>query len=270
MMLCMALDTGRREISGKTKALSGAGLAVVAVAAVAGGLWFDSARSTDVPVDGTSQLDSPRDTAAPGFLEVPRPANNAPMFVTFLGDSITNSWGASTFWQGFRPQLTNEWAQNGRIDPVVTAVSGATLNEVAQVANIPAKSNLVVIELGTTDNGDVKTPPAVFRDQYKALIERVRTTAPDAAIVCLGTWRSQKEGLELDSIIAGECGVENAKYLTLRDLYSDTTNRGPEGRPIYLGGGVGDSFHPNDAGYAAIKQRIADYVQIVDVSDTHS
>lgn len=264
MMVDMAWNRGQRDRSRKAQASIGAGLAAAVVAAVAGGLWYDSARTSDVPTDTASLLASLNQNGAPGVLMVPRPANNAPMFVTFLGDSISNSWGASTFEQGYRPLLTSEWEQSGRIDPVVTAVSGATLDEVAQVANIPAESSLVVIELGTNDNGDVKTPPVVFREQYKALIERVRTTAPNSAILCLGTWRSQKDGTELDSIIAAECGGDNAKYLTLRDLYSDQANRGPEGRPIYLGGGVGDNFHPNDAGYAAIKDRIANYVDIGD------
>jgi lysophospholipase L1-like esterase len=107
----------------------------------------------------------------------------------------------------------------------------------------------------------VKTPPDGFRAQYRALIERIHQTAPAASVLCVGTWRSSKDGQELDSIIYDECQGENAKMVSLTDLYEWTDSRGPVGRPIYLGGGVGDNFHPNDAGYSAITKRIVESVQ---------
>ncbi|MCZ4551799.1 hypothetical protein [Gordonia rubripertincta] len=80
--------------------------------------------------------------------------------------------------------------------------------------------------------------------------------------MCVGTWRTEKEGAELDSIINNACYDDNAGFLSLRSIYEQNANRGRPGREVFIGGS--DNFHPNDNGHAAITQRIADNVRLVD------
>ncbi|MCZ4551798.1 SGNH/GDSL hydrolase family protein [Gordonia rubripertincta] len=155
---------GRRK--GNSKRNWGISFIVVAALVIGGGFWYDSTRVDDSTVTAQPQ-------GSPGELEsdtldVPRTPKSGPTFVTFLGDSITDGWGASVYEKSYRALLVDEWRTSGRVDPVVTAIAGATLSEVAAKANIPDKSSLVIIELGTNAAARPRPPPA----------SSARTTAP--------------------------------------------------------------------------------------------
>lgn len=238
------------------------GLVVIAVAAlVFAGYAGVVSLSRDDSTDYVS-VDVPEE-ASSGLLEVPRPSVR-PLVVTTLGDSLTDSWGATTIEQGFAPQLIRQWSEGGPVDSNVTAIAGAPLREVAEAAAVIPPSDLVIIELGTNDNGDRKTPRVDFKAQYTDLIARVRASTPDAALVCLSTWRNSADGSALNAIIRDVCQGDRTKFLTVTDIYSRPESRGPQGRTDYIGDpGGGDNFHPNDAGHTAIKDRIADNVEFV-------
>ncbi|WP_169914640.1 SGNH/GDSL hydrolase family protein [Rhodococcoides yunnanense] len=211
----------------------------------------------------------PRDEAIGGIplqfagpLQVLRAPDGQPTTVTFIGDSISNGWAATTYEDSYIPKTIATWNSGGPTVAKVDAVSGKKLWEVGKYAAIDPASQLVVIELGTNDVrfGD-ETEPSEFRRQYGALVRRVKSEAPDAAIVCLGTWRPSSKAREYDGQIAAACDADKSRFLKLTDIYENTNSRGPSGRPVFLSNdGTGDNFHPNDLGYTAIMQRITDSV----------
>lgn len=241
------------------KVLLACALAVVTLVLVAGGLHYDNSRSADAREIATTDTTSPN----PGYLGPPRATlewpTDAPLFVGFLGDSLTAGYNASTPERGYRSLLMAGLARYGPVAESGTWIPGARLQKVANLAPPLGDANrLIVIELGTNDAADPPTPIEDFRNQYRDLLTRTRHSAPNTPVICLGTWlgpdsQGSTLGVDLDKAIRSECLDRGGIYLRLDALFSAVANRGPAGVPAVGDNNVSDIFHPNDAGH----QRIA-------------
>lgn len=186
-------------------------------------------------------------TSTSGLLRIPRDAKgNARVLVT--GDSLAAGFFASTEAQGFSSLVTGAL---GRVTPTTVSRAHQTLSTVAGVTEVPPDLDLAVIELGTNDVG-IPTPLADFEAQYGDLLGRIRTSSPDAALVCLGTWTA--DGAAYDETIARVCAANAGRYVSLAGLFALPELHGPGGRDTFAG--PGDDFHPNDAGHRAIADAV--------------
>lgn len=182
-----------------------------------------------------------------GPLTVPR-GDDGVATVLVSGDSLSAAFFASTPEQGFVTLVADDL---GPVEITEAAQAHQTLTTVAAITDVPANVDLAIVELGTNDVGE-QTPLADFDAQYGGLLDRIRSSSPDAAIVCLGTWTGW--GGDYDSLIERACVGHGGRYVALGGLFRDTANRGPEGRETFLG--AGDDFHPNDAGHRAIADAV--------------
>jgi lysophospholipase L1-like esterase len=132
-----------------------------------------------------------------------------------------------------------------------------TLTTVSRVTDVPADLDLAVVELGTNDIA-VPTPIKDFEDQYAALLGKIHSTSPKAAIVCVSTWSAS--GRAYDDVISKACGAVTGRYVSVAALNSNAANHGPAG--VETESGASDTFHPNDAGHQAIAKSITDALGI--------
>lgn len=228
--------------------------AFLAVAAVAGASMYWVIQDREAPTNYTSSYAPQTESDVVQAASVTRPTTG-PLTVMFIGDSITRGSGASAEPEIFQAKVTRSLSESGPVTPIVSAIGGARLQTVADATTISPDTDLAIIELGTNDSGDDPTPLNVFRDQYAALLQKVRASAPEASILCLGVWR--RDGANFDGIIRSECNKAGGYSTILRDIVSNPATRGPNGRPVYgAASGIGDNFHPNDVGYTAIADRI--------------
>ncbi|HEY7342838.1 MAG TPA: SGNH/GDSL hydrolase family protein [Ktedonobacterales bacterium] len=115
----------------------------------------------------------------------------------------------------------------------------------------PADAQDAVIELGTNDVFASGETLVQFRTAYDYILTRVRHDAPQAKIVCLGTWRTPAQGGRFDAIIRSDCAsLVGGSYVALSHFYLNAHYRGPAG--IVTAFGTSDDFHPNNAGHQAI------------------
>ncbi len=207
-----------------------------------------TASPTRTPTPSRSPTATPTPTpTTPGLLRIPSDAaGNARVLIT--GDSLAAGFFASTEAQGFSSLVAGAL---GRVTPTTVSRAHETLSTVAGVTEVPADLDLAVVELGTNDVG-IPTPLADFEAQYAELVGRIRTSSPDAAIVCAGTWTA--DGAAYDAIIAGVCTANAGRYVSLADLFAMPDMHGPAGRDTFAG--AGDDFHPNDAGHRAIADAV--------------
>jgi lysophospholipase L1-like esterase len=168
--------------------------------------------------------------------------------VLVSGDSLAGAFFASSPERGFVSLVSDAL---GPVQITEAAQAHQTLTTVAAITDVPSDVDLAIVELGTNDVGE-HTPLHDFDAQYGALLDRIRVSSPEAAIVCLGTWTGW--GGDYDQAIESACVGHSGRYVPLGGLFRDTANRGPEGRATFLG--VGDDFHPNDLGHRAIADAI--------------
>lgn len=182
--------------------------------------------------------------------------------LAFVGDSLTAGYFASDTPYGY-PVLTAQasgmsyWvgAQYG-----VTAVyTAATMQASPKTKAVPGDALYVVVELGTNDvvaSGETLTD---FETAYGYILSRVHRDAPQALVVCLSTWRDPtagaiRSGYAYNNAIASRCSDAGGTYVFIGDLFLDGALHGPAG--VVTAFGVSDWFHPNNAGHAAIANRV--------------
>jgi lysophospholipase L1-like esterase len=176
-------------------------------------------------------------------------ANDGAVDIVFLGDSLTGSWFASSDSAGFRPQVIAAIEEQGfTVNASRADQEGGRVAEVAATANIPSDTDLVILELGTNDLW--KTEERDFEEQYQDLVDMVRETAPDAALLCLGVWGNGDAARMLDVYISTPCTEAGGTFVPLWHLFVRNDTRGPAGVERYRG--ISDDFHPNDHGYDLI------------------
>jgi lysophospholipase L1-like esterase len=165
-----------------------------------------------------------------------------------IGDSLAASFFATTEQDGFAYLVQDEI---GPVEVSTTTRAHQTLSTVAGVTEVPAEVEVAIIELGTNDVG-IETPIHSFDAQYAALTRDIRAKSPDARIVCIGTWTGW--GDPYDQAIEDECLAVGGDYVDMAPLFVDPANRGPVGRPTFVG--AGDDFHPNDTGHRAVADAV--------------
>lgn len=179
--------------------------------------------------------------------------------VTYVGDSLTAGLFASTEDQAFRALTTAALAAGRPYEEQGTAIVGGTVQRKLELnEQLPQDQHLYVVELGTNDV--TRVDYQTFATQYETLLERVRDASPDAALVCLGSWRPPAQGASYDVVIRQLCEIYDGAYRRLADLQAEPSYRGPEGVETFEG--PSDEFHPNDAGHRAIHERIMSAVTV--------
>lgn len=186
------------------------------------------------------------------LLQVARPTDGRPLKVVFAGDSLTYGLFASSEAAGYRPQVVSALEQGGPVEWTRGGKTGNTVGATADTITPDTDTNLVVLALGTNDVWKTEVPD--FTAQYTGLVEKVRATAPNTAIMCLGVWANPDGARLYDPLVEAACEASGGAFVAIGDLYEPTENRGPAGVEAF--GGVSDNFHPNDAGYAAIAKRV--------------
>jgi len=170
----------------------------------------------------------------------------------FLGDSLTYGLFASSEAAGYRPQVVAALNEIAPVQATRGGQTGNTVQTVGESATIPGDTGLVVLALGTNDVWN--TPVPDFTAHYTALADKVQTSAPNAAVICLGVWANADGARNYDPPVRDNCERIGGTFVPIADLFDEAGMRGPSGVEAF--GGVSDDFHPNDAGYAAIADRV--------------
>lgn len=191
---------------------------------------------------------------APGSAHLAiRPHLASPLRVLFVGDSLTNGYYATTRQQAFAEQVRAALSADGPVVSFTSATNGGTLSTVAATLVLPPRLDLAIVELGTNDRG--RTDIHRFTASYGRLVASIRAASPDAALVCVGAWTtgSRPGDDSYDRAIEAQCEASGGRFASLAGIRGAATV-GPLGSPTFQGDR--DSFHPNDAGHAAIAEAI--------------
>ncbi|MBB3677004.1 SGNH/GDSL hydrolase family protein [Modestobacter versicolor] len=184
-----------------------------------------------------------------------RPAGR-PLRVLFAGDSITDGAFAIEPGTGAFPALiTERLEQDGPVDSTIIGGPGLTAAQVMPEVPGAGPADVVVVEVGTND--ELRSTAAQFAVDFPAFLNAVRAQSPSAVLVCLGDWNDTAITAQLDAIMAQECAERDGSFTALSALYRDLSLHGPAG-VTRSDGWVTDEFHPNDAGHAAIAEKVLD------------
>lgn len=177
----------------------------------------------------------------------------APLRVLFAGDSLTAGYASTAPELAFREVVARELGKTGAVEQVVAGKPGQTAVEATpEVSRAGDDFGLVVVELGTNDV--IKSDPATFAADYKALIASIRATSPAAPMVCLGAWNSAAKAKAFDQVIETECAAAGGKYRDTSAKYVMEVNRWANG--LMPDGTKADNFHPSDKGHAVLAQQV--------------
>jgi lysophospholipase L1-like esterase len=239
--------------------VAGIALALGFVALIAGTFYVSDLKKNDGGPVREPLVPAALDEVGPPLATVTQ--SNSQLFkIAFIGDSISAGIGASSRDKSMVPAVINELG--AKSDPSVSAIPGANTARLASRISVPSDSSLVIIEAGTDDSGATKTPLNDFREKYATLVSKVRASAPDSTILCLGVWQSAPDANVYDQAIRAECEQSDGTFRILHDIYDGTGTRGPAGRPIFTKGAKSDTVLPNDEGYSRIAARVVEAVRI--------
>lgn len=194
---------------------------------------------------------------------VNRPTDR-PLRVLFAGDSLTVGWGATTREQSFRETVGRSISADGPMKETVAHGLTEGRYTVGNLGGFGTKQDLIVVEIGTNDLGHLK--PEVFAKKYAAMLGKMKKVSPDAALLCLGVWHANGNGVlfpdekDFDQAIRTDCDSAAGHYVDVTRLINDT-NIGPKSRKTW--DGSPDDFHPNDLGHAALAKAILAQLDIV-------
>jgi acyl-CoA thioesterase-1 len=237
----------RRRQSGetaRTRAVLG-GVGVV--------LAFAALQTPDAPSDAGSVA------AAPGGAEpvsdnlaVPRPAEG-PLRLLFAGDSLTAGSYATAEANTFRSLVAAELGAGGQVEVSVVGRAGQPVTDAVNTS-APTAADVVVVEYGTNDVQ--MTDVGGFASAYGQYLDQVREVAPDAALVCVGSWSPKTESGPFDQAMLSLCQDHGGKYTDITAIYNDRAKFRAVPGTAWYGGTVPDDAHPNDDGHAAIARAI--------------
>jgi acyl-CoA thioesterase-1 len=183
----------------------------------------------------------------------------APTHILFVGDSLTVGFAATTAAQSYA-------------EIVVATLHGVRINDSAQygisalgvaqnfaITLPPSGSDDIVVELGTNDGES----PADFSTAYGQLLADLRQLNPTAHFVCVSPWQDPTSGNQSVNwaSIQSACRQQHGSAVDIYPFFLNNSFHGPSGATTFLTGTRGfpdvrDSFHPNDAGHAAIAQAV--------------
>lgn len=172
--------------------------------------------------------------------------------IVFAGDSLTYGLYASSEDRGYRELVVAELSRTVAVQQSRGGQTGNTAGAVADSITAAPDTTDIVLAVGTNDVW--KTPPETFASDYDDLMQVTHGRAPDARLVCLGVWQNADGARAYDAVVRSQCDDAEGVFVPITDLFDDPANRGPAGRVVF--GGVSDDFHPNDAGYRSIADRI--------------
>jgi len=192
---------------------------------------------------------------------VTRPAGR-PLQVLFAGDSLSAGLYASEQAKAFKYVMIDTLDDGGPVKEFNNAISGGTTAQVSESYPVPTGLDLAVIELGTNDVGNGASLED-FTADYTTLITNVTTANPGVPLVCAGIWKGDGSPRvdDFDATIKSTCEAAGGVYASLKSIYQAPANSGPEGVATFQG--ASDLFHPNDAGHAAIAERLLKRIAVV-------
>lgn len=194
--------------------------------------------------------------------------------IYFVGDSLTKGRSATTEAQTFRKLVAGyKQSKLGTSFVVYDQFPNLTYTSGWKIANAQAAvkahpptvaTKLMVIEIGTNDltgnqGTSPITPSATFIPAYGSLISTLHKEAPQARLVCLSVWSDPTVGSKkYDTAIQSDCLAAGGKYVSLIAMYQTPSYHGPAGLPEdwYMPGWKTDTYHPNNAGQAAIARGV--------------
>jgi acyl-CoA thioesterase I len=245
-----------------------AGMVAIAAAAVVLLLMPADAKHVSVPVAGPA-LQQPTKPASSIGTALPTPVKAAlphddSLRLLFVGDSLRAGFFATrqslSYPELVAKHLRREHHTTTVLDATKIATTGDGFRRVASVKAVPSSADLVVVELGTNDV--VKTPLSDFRRDYRHLLALIRRTSPAARLLCLSVWQGGQsvdpERSPYNAVIASEC--RTGVYVNITDLALNRGYHGPANRRTFVQTQLSDTFHPNDAGHAAIATAILEHL----------
>lgn len=186
-----------------------------------------------------------------------------PLSVMFVMDSVGYGRNASVQENGFRSLVVADLATSGLVTETAFGSKGDTTEASSALVQMPESLDLVVIELGTNDER-VSTAYPQFAMDYQALLTRITTETPDAAIVCVGTLAFYPTAPTYDGIIQQLCEPAGGTYVSIADITADPQYLTQQGE-LQFEGPSEDSIHPNDAGHYLIAQRILNQITVLPI-----
>ena len=128
-------------------------------------------------------------------------------------------------------------------------------------SNLKSKLNsnldLVIIQLGDNVRAECLE---TFKTTCPALIDYIKTNAPNARIAWLGLWFATNEKKE---IISNTCAKKGAVFIDICDVFYTKENQSSIGTVVTLTDGTkhtienaGEANHPSDKGFEVIANRI--------------
>ena len=181
-----------------------------------------------------------------------------PSRVLFVGASVTRGYYSTNARDAYPAELDRLLIAGRRpMRATIVAQPGARVAEAAAWP-LPLGQNIVVVHLVTNDFRR-STPLSAYRASYDRLLERLRWGSPRARLLCLGDWgpavalnEADVPAVDYDAVVNAACQARGGMFVPLSQVYADSRNRGPAGRPTPFG--RSDRFHPNDSGQLAIAQ----------------
>ncbi|WP_222654628.1 SGNH/GDSL hydrolase family protein [Rhodococcus sp. BP-110] len=260
-MVNVGKRSGDGGISERTKVIAVCGVVALLVAAIAGGLAYDSHRNAQAEAQvanvAPATIDPatlPGNTARPSLTLPPNPR------VLFVGDSFTEGHGADDKkTRGFAPRLAGiEGWTNYRVDgigltgflrPGVNEESHRTYAERIQrayEAGEPAP-DLVIFQGGLNDSRYDSGP---LFNAVRDTITQTRGYWPNTQIVLVGPMSYRSSLNKVNSAYSSAAAETFAVYIDV--------NRNPiisKERSKELS--IADGWHPNDAGHQMIAEALA-------------
>jgi hypothetical protein len=202
-----------------------------------------------------SGLATPSPTPSSTLFRIDRPASG-PIRAIFSGEDLTHGLYASAATDTYVSRVDLAIEKQYPISSTITGTAGQSITD-ALKQPMPSGVNLFVVEFGTIEAA--KSDPATFGQEYSLYLDRVVQTNPKATLVCLGSWTYVPKSTPIDNAIESSCTAHNGTFVTISDLYTASGNpyRATPGK-IGTGSEVVDNYHANDAGHAAISDRITD------------
>lgn len=189
--------------------------------------------------------------------------------VLIVGDSLTAGFNASSLTSGYAYCVAALLHQRNAASAVSYALWGnCGMDSVTHAQQIAAMgvphADLIVLELGTVEHfpglpgGNISL--AEFDAEYAAVLAQLQEASPAATIVALGVWEdattpdsTAATGADFDGAIQSELAKTAFPvklFVPLSGIYSTAGTR-------YTSG---ETFHPNDTGYAQIATAILQVV----------
>lgn len=234
-------------------------IVVASVAVVVTGFVLVTAPPTQpAHTAGTAPASSAPTSATPTStpLTPTTPASTEPLEVLFAQDSVGYGANSTTEARSFRPLVVAALEKQAPVTELTYGFPGYTVARTAElIPSVPTTLDVAVVELGTND-ARVGRTVAEFTADYTALLDRLETASPDAALVCVGTLALYAVSAEFDGVIQSQCEQRGGLFVSIVDISANPADLAQEGSPTWYVDVAGDSVHPNDAGHAIIAQRI--------------